>query len=154
MIDEAERQRSPAAPALPLVRLRVRSVWALPHGQRRSDMHGDGRGRKLQGFGLKVLPALCILSHTCKRTLACHLAQVDYSGFSTINTQRFGQKFVGKVRFWLWGTGRLVDNSGDSTPSSRPGDASADWLSLELGNPRLPAASAKPRFSAPTRRAA
>ena len=23
--------------------------------------------------------------------------QVDYSGFSTINTQRFGQKFVGKV---------------------------------------------------------
>jgi double-strand break repair protein MRE11 len=24
--------------------------------------------------------------------------RVDYSGFSTINSQRFGQKFVGKVR--------------------------------------------------------
>ena len=24
-------------------------------------------------------------------------AQVDYTGFSTINVQRFGQKFVGKV---------------------------------------------------------
>jgi double-strand break repair protein MRE11 len=23
--------------------------------------------------------------------------QVDYSGFTTINTQRFGQRFVGKV---------------------------------------------------------
>ncbi len=24
-------------------------------------------------------------------------SQVDYTGFSTINTQRFGQRFVGKV---------------------------------------------------------
>lgn len=30
--------------------------------------------------------------------------QVDYTGYTTINPQRFGQKFVGKVR-WL---GRLV----------------------------------------------
>ncbi len=28
---------------------------------------------------------------------SCRLMQVDYSGFSTINTQRFGQHFVGKV---------------------------------------------------------
>lgn len=38
------------------------------------------------------------LRHCCR--LAQHLGfflQVDYTGFSTINAQRFGQKFVGKV---------------------------------------------------------
>jgi hypothetical protein len=31
--------------------------------------------------------------------IAHFVLQVDYSGFSTINPQRFGQKYVGKV---LW----------------------------------------------------
>lgn len=54
----------------------------------------DGRGNwgqldcwllcEVAGFRLKVR----------QRSTA---PQVDYSGFSTINTQRFGQKFVGKV---------------------------------------------------------
>jgi len=30
--------------------------------------------------------------------IAHFVLQVDYSGFSTINPQRFGQKYVGKVR--------------------------------------------------------
>lgn len=51
---------------------------------------------------------LCIPTvHCCPpRYLLCYYiacpappcpCQVDYTGFSTINTQRFGQKFVGKV---------------------------------------------------------
>lgn len=37
-------------------------------------------------------------------SLAYLIWQVDYSGFMTINPQRFGQKYVGKV---VWFTGIL-----------------------------------------------
>ena len=34
---------------------------------------------------------------TCVRVFMCCKWQVDYTGFTTINSQRFGQRFVGKV---------------------------------------------------------
>ena len=46
-----------------------------------------------------VLHLCCAALHCTSCT--CHsipfLLQVDYTGFTTINTQRFGQRFVGRV---------------------------------------------------------
>jgi hypothetical protein len=41
----------------------------------------------MNDMGTLVCVCVCVFS----------LVQVDYTGFSTINTQRFGQRFVGKV---------------------------------------------------------
>ncbi len=90
MITRALRGGSQGKSMLPLIRLKVRPIhlFASPHS--------------LAATQHAVRPSLEAAAQDCavcgrRPSFAASCAQVDYTGFTTINAQRFGQKFVGKV---------------------------------------------------------